>query len=292
MALKACAARLEVSAVCLIEYKVEGRPTHHATIPNVLQMEDYSPTEVLETLQNRPSYDVFCDVLKKLKGDSLESEHLGVKSPSALSAKINDQLIRINVPDFWNIIYNSKAQNSELALLRACLRNIIALRSIYSHLRLLVKILEEKDRRQDGSNHERKLVIYLELLSALLTGDDYVHYFWMSLEESKKKLSNSQLIWTEFVNLVASGKLLATTSQAASFIETSDKTASWVWLATGSSFACWLGLNTAYMTRYTDADDDKKLKAAASFFGKSIMLGYSSELRWSFDNTLMLKINS
>ena len=240
-------------------------------------MQNHSPTRLLETLQNQPSYDIFCNALKNLK--SHNNEQFCLKSPSALTAKINDQLIRINVPDFWNILYSPKDKGPELALLLECLKNITALGSIFSHLKFLVNILEGTGESRNNSNHEQKIVILLELLSLLLTGDDFANYIWWSFEKSEEDLVKRQMMWAEFVNLIASGKLLSITSQAATLVQNSDAKPSWNWIATGSDFARWLGLNSIYMARSKDANEQNKQKAIALFFGRSVMLGYSGRLR-------------
>ena len=242
-------------------------------------MQNRSSETLLESLQKQPSFEAFCDILNTLQDDNgNEDGNLRVGFPNFSSSKIIDQLIRINIPDFWDILYRSEDHVPELELLVACLRNVIALGSIYSRLRFLVSKAENRKKNRDDCNLEQNIVILLELLSVLLAKDDFANSIWNSCRERKGNTLKRQMMWKEFLNLIPSGKLIAIMSQAATFIKSSTESVSWNFISTGSNLAYWLGLNIVYMTRFTDADDNDKRKAITLFFGRSVTLGYSSEL--------------
>lgn len=253
-------------------------------------MTNCSSETLLERLQKQLSFEAFGDILRILHGSDYHDESLRIGHPSSSSAKVIDQLLTVNIPDFWNILYHAEYQPPELETLVACLRNVVALGSINSHLRFLVSTaVNKQDIRDEGSG--QNIVILLELLAILLAEDALANSVWNSFQKSEGNILKRQMMWMEFLKLVPSGKLLGTMSQAANLVKPSAGLASWDYITTGSNFAHWLGLNIVYMTRFTDADDDEKWKAITFFFGRSILLGYSSELCFSIGETSIVNIN-
>ena len=282
-------------SIGLSKLQILIKPLHTSIIKHVLliqtsSMENYSPEIILGILQKQPSFEAFGNILRSLNGDDSDNETLRVGIPSSSSAKIIDQLIKVNIPDFWNILYTSEYQPPELDLLVACLKNIVALGSIHSRLRFLVNKAINDEKIPDNSSGQN-IVILLDLLSVLFAEDSFANSIWTSFQGSKGNASKSQMMWMEFLNLVPSGRLLGIMSQAAALVKSSTGLVSWDYITTGSNFAHWLGLNIVYMIRFTDADNDDKRKAIALFFGRSVMLGYSSELCLPVSETFILNIS-
>lgn len=249
-----------------------------------------SSEKILGRLQKQPSFEAFGDILRILHSSDYHDENLRIGVPSSSSAKVIDQLITVNIPDFWNILYHAEYQPPELEILVSCLRNVVTLGSIYSRLRFLVSTAVNKQNIRDESSGQN-IVILLELLAVLFAEDAFANSVWSSFQKSEGHTLKRQLMWMELLKLVPSGKLLGIMSQAANLVKPSAGSASYDYIITGSNFAHWLGLNVVYMTRFTDADDDEKRKAITSFFGRSILLGYSSELCFPIGEICIVDIN-
>ena len=102
---------------------------------------------------------------------------------------------------------------------------------------------------------------------------------WTSPEITQ--LSKSHELWKEFINLVASGRIISVTAQAANALNAgSSELSSYPWVSDGKKYAAWLGRGIAELAKHcnTNASAQTAWRPVMELCGRSFSLGYTGRL--------------
>ena len=238
--------------------------------------DDVRLEQIHKALQNHPSYEEFHSIVQQLNSES-GSKILPLAHPSALSARVVDQLVRHNISDFWRTFYAKDISSSNRQILTRCLRNVVALGSIASRLKALILVSENENKLNNSDDFKEEVVFLLELLVAIIEDESFSNLILSSLHSPEENNIKNQMVWTNFVNMVASGKLLAILAQASTIVKDSQRSKIWNWMTVGDNYAQWLGCNVVFMIQATDLNNKDDFNAIAAFIGKALGMGYKSK---------------
>ena len=234
-----------------------------------------SPEDVLQVLRVRPDLDHLIAALKALRSHAFGLE-FNIHTPGPLQSQIINALITHIVPDFWPSLEENQGQ--ELIL---CLSNVAGFNAVFARLRLFTS---ERGSNQEGEQRSAsEMEILLGVIQSLFKGNDVVGLVFTNLQSSVPHKLRRDMIWKDFVTLLCSGKIISTVAQAVDRLKTTQKTTTVdrnaIWLANGSEYSAWLGLNMEHMLLGgVDETGDHVTSAAAQLITKSLSLGYSNSI--------------
>ncbi|KAI5204255.1 hypothetical protein E4T39_03715 [Aureobasidium subglaciale] len=229
-----------------------------------------SPTsveEVLQILRSSPAEDVLNELLSFLTQGSQKSAGFDVRTPTPASAKVVTELINTTLPDFWG----SDCQTD--LLLIECLRSVAGIGAALAKLRFLISQHRSTQQVVQRSESIRPLSDTISVFSQLLNSDSLAQDVYSDIDRLIESQTKRTLLWKEFLTLIGTGKILATTAEAEDAIKAAGGEHEPSWLSDGSKYSAWLGRNVCAMMRSTTTSDDTS-KAAAQLCGKALGIGY------------------
>lgn len=230
-----------------------------------------SPEDVLQVLRSQPDLEQLLAALESLHSKAFEAK-FSIHTPGPLQSQIINTLVTSTVPDFWPSLRGSYAR--ELTL---CLSNVAGLNAIFARLRFLSS--EDDSGQSTQSHNAQEIVDLLGVVELLFKGDAVINHVSHNLLIAVPDKRRREMIWKDFVNLVGSGKVVATVAQANDRIQgrkmNSGTSKTNIWLANGSEYSAWLGRNIEHLAK---AEGEHVSQAATSLLAKSLNLGYSSSL--------------
>jgi telomere length regulation protein len=220
-----------------------------------------SPEEALEALRAEPDYSTLTLALRYLASSISSTSVSRITSPSPLSAQLVNVLVSDVVPNYWSVLNQSQGGRKQKApenglekkLLLSCLRSVIGINAILTRLKALIQEVKESKKTTNGINSFDQVQGYLEVLEALLQGDQLVTF--LSNESSMESQPNQKAIWREVVVLLGSGKIVSVAAEAASIAnELSSAINKSLWISDGQLYSRWLTsniMNAANQLRWT-----------------------------------------
>jgi telomere length regulation protein len=244
--------------------------------PNALAT---SPQEALRILKERPNIVDIEKVLKFLletKNDSFD-----IKAPGALAAQVIQVLITQTAPDFWQQLRSEKSLGATKRTLLDCIRSVSGLGAILSRLKLLTAAIKNSPKEGNGAISPEQLQILVEIIEALLNGDELFLKIWMeNISSTPTNSARRAILWKEFTSVVASSRLMAAVAEAEDILQASTKKSKGTWIAKGSDYTRWIGRNISNMISNADLNDSELWNGAAGMCSKALVLGYTG--MWNY----------
>lgn len=226
--------------------------------------------ETLEILKSQPNYDDLIACLKFLTTSSV------IHQPTPRNAAVIQVLVSEIVPNYWSLLSEGSEIDdvdavADLNLLVASLQTITGLNAVLAHAQSLIRQIKQ-DKRPDLLLN---LKIYVDLLAALLDGDDTLRQVWLHSighisDKPSKKIQAQSLI-----ALVAGGRVLSAVSEANSCLEKESISPKATWLSNGAEYTRWIGRNLTSWVR--TAINDTEMQLCFDLTQRTMSLGYSGE---------------
>ncbi|KAK6505399.1 telomere binding protein [Arthrobotrys musiformis] len=274
-----------------------------------------SPEDALEILRSQPSVSELSTTLDYLisrpqssndttagaENEATSSPVFDIASISPLTSRIVNILIIEIIPSFWGILTSSgSSHKADRNRLLQCLRSIVGLGGIIERLRLLLKQVPTAAAGRpknvtvtkvdvEGVGRKESVLVQIgdlmDVLGYILRGDRVLETFWdrskytsgtRNAEDRKK-----EMVWKEFVGLVAGGKVLSVAAEADIAISEAEEAVqkrNYSWIGDGKQYTAWLRDNITKMVAVTDVNDTDAWKAIASVLARGFGLGYTESL--------------
>lgn len=242
------------------------------------------PVEALEILRNEPSYGDLISTLKYLQKDDAT---FCITSPGPLAAQLVQVLVTVTVPTYWNVLRVSqkskkphkRGRTSNTELLLSCLRSVTGLNAILLSLKQLIQRSKQAKKTVSGSNTQEILTALLEVLSALLEGDDTVEIIAKSIWKYSDDPLKQKPLWTEFLSIYGGGKVLSLSAEAEDAVnELSKDVKERYWISYGSLYCRWLARNIAHWAQAMPSEPESAWKNCVELLSKSFRLGYTGKI--------------
>ena len=239
-----------------------------------------TPEDVLQALKSKPDSDLLLRVLRWLDPSTADFERFNVKTPGPKVAQIIFVLVADIVPDYWNSLIGKteSVQLKQKKLLLRCLRNVSGIGAITARLRFFLDLADDPDRDELSSLGKKSqgLEELLSVLESILKGNGFVSSIWTDINSFISNSSQRALLWKDFTNTLAGGKLLSLAAQAFHVInKSSPDTSEGSWLGNGSRYCSWLGENIAHLLMNLRGKRAEDWKALALLVSRALKLGYT-----------------
>lgn len=250
-------------------YDESGHRNQQPSNINPSTLTPKSANEALRILRSKLDIDQLVATLSYLtssKDVALESgAPFSLHDPGPLQAQIINTLLNSVVPDFWPNLTGS--QRSRMI---TCLKSVAGLSAIIARL----KLLSSQKTGLISNYANQRIPEVLELTDKLFAGDEVFLNVWHQLQTIASDKIKRDLAWKDFVNLTASGKIIACVAQAEDTPKGLQRRS---WLAKGSEYAQWIGKNIAGLMLANPSLEDAP-EASAQIFAKALNLGYPEQL--------------
>lgn len=247
-----------------------------------------SPEEALEVLRHEPDYSTLLTVLRFLgRGVCQKSATFNIAVPSPIGAQLVQVLATDIASNYWTLLREESAVGSEdesretarsdLQALLLCLQSIPGVNAVLLQLRALT--LEAKSEKKEVGRPDlaANLRITLELLCALLDGQESPWQIWSSSAAAADSPARRRPLAQEFLTLLGSGRVISWAAEAADILANSDKTAKEgsFWVANRAEYCTWLAQSVCGWISHDRSTDDAKL--CAELLARTLRLGSTGE---------------
>ena len=237
---------------------------------------------ILDVLRSKPERDDLSQVLSVLDPSNKKAapSQFDIRVPSPTSAQILQVLVSVTVPDVWDSLntkskeWRSSAFKLRGALLR-CLCSVAGVSSLVAQLRFLITANRSSSEQARGDGSEIRIRDILEVISALLEPNDFLHRIFTDISTIYPNETQKQITWREFTSLIAASRVLSTAAESLTLVNGSSGLSKISWVGEGSRYASWIGDNICQFVSKTDPNDEFAWKAISSFMGRSLSLGYT-----------------
>ncbi|PPJ56874.1 hypothetical protein CBER1_11105 [Cercospora berteroae] len=231
-----------------------------------------SPTsskQLLEILKSQPELQVLRNVLEQLRsGHSLPSSFC-IDALGPQQAQIINTIVSNIIPNFWSAL-----DKRDRKLLTSCLANVAGGNAIVARIRTVADVLSSTLSSKSGN---RELQDLLAVMLQLLAGEKFVSRIWQGLVKAVPERTKRSMSWKEFINLIGSGKVVATIARAEDILSNaSDVDVKRSWISNASEYTNWLGRSIMEMIAVgaEESDEQANFQAAAQLLTKAFGLGY------------------
>ncbi|KAK7426189.1 telomere binding protein [Neonectria magnoliae] len=258
-----------------------------------------SVNDVLDALKNQPDYDTLIAVLKFLTNHRSAPDGFRFDVPGPKSAGIVSLLVSEIAPNYWTLLLEgsaddavqtggSRPQDAELFL--GCLRSATGLNATIAQIRALIQESLAGGKESKRSDVSLNLKILLDLLAAVLYGDDSVCGIWTSSTGGLSNVSLKKAQSQKLASLLTNGQIISVCAEALAVIEHDQVRPETRWIADGVEYSKWVGRNIVAWARLLPKEDE--LSYCSDLFQRSLSLGHPETLtKVVIDGILLTKGN-
>ncbi|KAF2118481.1 telomere length regulation protein-domain-containing protein [Lophiotrema nucula] len=227
-----------------------------------------APEAVSRALKEQPDADTLENMLESLINYQKDDFILVVPSP--IQAQIINTLVNTTIPDYWRTLRGSGRKKK---LLLACLRNTSGIGAILSRLRLLTADARQKKAADQTRDVVTQIEDLFDISEQVLAGDHVSHQLWKDISTHCLNTNLRKLIWREYISQVTSGKIVSAVAEAEDILKEKQVPQMATWLANGTEYATWLGLNLVNLMKENIAAEES-VSSMTEICSKSLNLGY------------------
>lgn len=242
-----------------------------------------TPGEALEILQNEPDYESLISTLRWL---ALGTADFSIFLPSPSAAQIVHVLVSETLPTYWSTFQAQAGKkgrgksrsrlSSDLESLLTCLRSVTGLNALLLNLRQFIQKSKEPKKAAGSSDIQGALRSLIQVICALLEGEEAIEALSKTIWNSQESIVKQKAIWSEFLSIIAGGKILGIAAEAEDVInrlskEVGDKN----WVAEGTTYSKWLASNISRWAFALKLDEEGGWRACAELLSKSFRLGHT-----------------
>ncbi|KAH7170773.1 telomere length regulation protein-domain-containing protein [Dactylonectria macrodidyma] len=244
-----------------------------------------SADDVLDILKNQPDYDSLITVLKFLTSPGRTSDRFQFHVPGPKSAGIVSLLASEIAPNYWTLLlegstdddaHSGEPTSRDAELLLSCLRSITGLNATIAQIKALMQESRSTGKEAKRFDVSLNLKILLDLLAAILHGDDVVHDIWVASTEGVPNASMKKSQSQKLGSLLSNGQITSVSAEALSIIGTDGVLRESQWIADGVEYSKWVGRNIVALAKRQD--NEEVLSFCSDLFQRSLSLSYSDTL--------------
>jgi telomere length regulation protein len=159
-----------------------------------------------------------------------------------------------------------------------CISSVAGIGAMTAQIKTLLQDSEATVSQAKQVTYSSTLKDMLSVLQAIFETPNFLHYVHSDLHAFVETVARRQVIWKEFISLVAAGRVLSTASQAYSICKDDFTNDEDLWLVSGSRYAVWLGREICNMISKIEEPDEEAWRDLSALFLRSLSLGYSGNI--------------
>ena len=252
-----------------------------------------TPEEALQALRSEPDFDTLRFTLKYIVQDAPSTSNFSITQVSPVAAQLINTLCSEIVPNYWVFLNEtsssvggkSLAHGAERKLLLSCLRSLSGLNATIGRIKALFQHIGEAKKEAGVLNPVELLRIQLDVLEALLRGEQVLAHLWEDLNTDSQ--ARQRAIWHEVTALVAGGKIVNVAAEATSVINgTANEIIEPKWMADGASYSRWLARNIIHWSKEIPTSTEGLWKPLSEFLNKALRLGHPGILVYTLPQSV------
>lgn len=256
-------------------------PTHTTERNRVVS----SAEDALDVLKNQPDYDTLIAVLKFLTSRKPGSDGFQFHVPGPKSAGIISLLVSEIAPNYWTLLLEGSSDDGthpggsrppDAELFLRCLRSVTGLNAAIAQIKALIQESRVGGKEAKRLDVSLNLKILLDLLAAMLHGDESVHDIWTSSTHGISNVSMKKAQSQKLGSLLANGQIASVSAEALAVIESDGVRLETQWIADGVEYSKWVGRNI--VTWAKTQTNEEELSSCSDLFQRSLSLSYSETL--------------
>ncbi|PIA92750.1 hypothetical protein CB0940_04410 [Cercospora beticola] len=228
-----------------------------------------SPEQALQILRSEPNLPAVRSILEQLRSGQGLSSNFSIDAVGPQQAQLINAIVNTIIPNFWSAL-----DKRDRKLLTSCLTNVAGGNAITARIRAVADVLLDTTLSTSGASELQDL---LGVMLQLLTGEAFVSHVWQGLVKAVPDQTKRSMSWKEFINLIGSGKVVATIARAEDILsDVSDVHVKRSWISNASEYTNWLGRSITEMVAVEaeGSDEQANSQAAAQLLTKAFGLGY------------------
>lgn len=240
--------------------------------------------DALQILKSQPEYDELVATLRFLTGTRTE----GQQGKSALvagpkSAGVVQLLVTEIATNYWPSLSEGSLEggssqdgstlSTDAALFVQCLRSVTGLNSVLAQIKAFTQEIKTQSKDHRRPDLPLNLRLLLDLLAAILSGDEAIHTIWSS---SLVGCSGEVQIKGQSQALVAiltSGRLQSTAAEALEHADDKGGRTESKLIGDGLEYSRWMACNLSLWSSEL-SDDDTDLEVLSTLFQRALSMGY------------------
>jgi telomere length regulation protein len=240
-----------------------------------------TPEDALEALRSEPDLDTLRRVLKFLVEDASLTSYFKITQATPIVAQLVNVICSDIVPNYW-VLLNQKQKlgsqksthGAERKLLLSCLSSVSGINAILGRMKSMIQQVREIKKSDGGLSSLEILKIYLEVLEALLNGEQVVSRLWYDIRDDAP--AKQKALWHEVSALLGGGKILNIAAETSSVINDASKEVERSkWITDGALYSRWLARNILCWSKDLPQLSIGLWKPVAELLGKGLRLGHS-----------------
>lgn len=233
-----------------------------------------SADDIIQILSNQPDYDAVISTLRLLARDSQRLKDFNIASSGPQAAKIIQILVSEITPNYWALLKESSTENDhqDVGLLLDALRNLAGVNALLLRIRQYIQDKNGQSSEVQRPDTALDLIICLEVLGAILDGDDRISGIWRAMSNGVDPVKQ-RILSKELVTVLGGGRVISLSAEAAGLVPRKGQAQSF-WTADGAEYSKWLTRNIIAWSKQEDGAVQSQL--LANLLSKSMSLGYSS----------------
>lgn len=245
-----------------------------------------SPEDILQILKTQPDFDEVVQVIDYLQESATSKEGFNIKSPGPEAAQILNVLVSKTIPDHLRSFNDATVSkltrkkkrhvaSTPFTGLIKCLCSVAGIGALIAQIKTSLRQRDVPDSLAQNSSILKDL---LSVLEGVFETPNFLFSLRSDIVAFVENHARRQVIWKEFISLVAAGKVLSIASEAYGAGRDAFSGDEEMWLANGSSYATWLGQEISATILKIDDSDQSAWKELCDLFQRSLSLGYSGTL--------------
>ncbi|KPM40985.1 hypothetical protein AK830_g5610 [Neonectria ditissima] len=257
-----------------------------------------SADDALDALKNQPDYETLIAVLKFLTSPRPAPDGFRLHVPSPKSAGIVSLLVSEIAPNYWTLLLEGSVDDDvqtgglrphDAELFLSCLRSVTGLNATVAQIRALIQESRAGGKETKRSDVSLNLKILLDLLTAVLYGENSVRDIWTSSTDGLSNVSLKKAQSQKLASLLTNEQIISVCAEALAVIEHDEIRPETRWIADGIEYSKWIGRNIVAWARLPPKNDE--LSSCSDLFQKSLSLSHSGKtlIKAVIDGLLLTK---
>ena len=198
--------------------------------------------DVCEILKSQPSQEDLLAVLQYLQCGIDRKHDFSIRGPSAKASQITNALVNETVVDHWYRLKQVPMTQEDKKLKRylvSCLSSVTGIGVLLAQVKKLAV------KTAAGTENALKYDM-ISVLEQILSPPNIIYEFIQNTLNLTGKVAQRQVVWQEFMSLLAGSKILAVVAQAAGVGDFDGEGGKSNWLGDGPSYCKWLARSIAH----------------------------------------------
>jgi telomere length regulation protein len=240
--------------------------------------------DAIQVLKSQPEYGELIATLRFLTGTDKNGQPGKTKLvPDPKSAALVQLLVTDIATNYWPLLAEGSIEggsstesgslSSDASLFVQCLRSITGLNALVVQIKAFTQEIKSQSKDNRRPDLPLNLRLLLDLLAAVLAGDEAVHLIWSTSTAGCSSEVQLKGQAQALVSVLTNGRLQATAAEAFEHVDEKGPRVESRWIGDGLEYTRWMGRNISRWA-VESSDDQKDFELLSALFQRALSMGY------------------